>query len=471
MLTRLRVKGFKNLVDCDVGFGPFTCIAGANASGKSNLFDTITLLRDLADFPIVEAASRVRDPAARSKGDFASLFSFSEDNLLQDIDIEAEFIVPSVVKDDFGRDARPSSTHLKYRVVIGLVSASKDNNERLELKHESLTYIPKSDSRKHLEFRHSNDFWQSIIGGARRADFISTEENELGQAVIRLRQDGVSGRPLDVLAKNSPRTLLGTINTDDRPTALAARREMQSWTFLQLEPSKLRLPDDFSDDARVTADGSHMPATLAKLGCYAEVANKLSSLIPDVRAVDVDVDEGRRLKTILVTQRNGSKHTARNLSDGTLRFLALAIIGLDTESSSVICLEEPENGIHPSRVAAMMELLHSISVDPGYAVGPENPLRQVIINTHSPVVVQSLSVDELLVSVPIKRGSSSATVFAPIQSSWRAAHGRTPAFTGTVPIGALLSYLNDDLLEKQAKKPSVEAQNVLDYVRGQLSLF
>ena len=41
MLTRLKVSGFKNLVDVDIRFGPFTCIAGANGVGKSNLFDAI----------------------------------------------------------------------------------------------------------------------------------------------------------------------------------------------------------------------------------------------------------------------------------------------------------------------------------------------------------------------------------------------------------------------------------------------
>jgi AAA15 family ATPase/GTPase len=41
MLTRLKVSGFKNLVDVDVRFGAFTCIAGTNGVGKSNLFDAI----------------------------------------------------------------------------------------------------------------------------------------------------------------------------------------------------------------------------------------------------------------------------------------------------------------------------------------------------------------------------------------------------------------------------------------------
>jgi AAA15 family ATPase/GTPase len=52
MLTRLRVTGFKNLVDVDVRFGPFTCIAGANGVGKSNLFDAIGFLSALALIPM-----------------------------------------------------------------------------------------------------------------------------------------------------------------------------------------------------------------------------------------------------------------------------------------------------------------------------------------------------------------------------------------------------------------------------------
>ena len=41
MLTRLEVNGFKNLVDFALDFGPYTCIAGPNGVGKSNIFDAI----------------------------------------------------------------------------------------------------------------------------------------------------------------------------------------------------------------------------------------------------------------------------------------------------------------------------------------------------------------------------------------------------------------------------------------------
>lgn len=57
MLTRLKVSGFKNLVGLDVRFGAFTCIAGGNGIGKSNLFDAIRFLSALADRPLMEAAA------------------------------------------------------------------------------------------------------------------------------------------------------------------------------------------------------------------------------------------------------------------------------------------------------------------------------------------------------------------------------------------------------------------------------
>ena len=66
MLTRLKVTGFKNLVDVDVHFGPFTCIAGQNGVGKSNLFDAIRFLSALADKTFLDAAKSVRDEGERS---------------------------------------------------------------------------------------------------------------------------------------------------------------------------------------------------------------------------------------------------------------------------------------------------------------------------------------------------------------------------------------------------------------------
>ena len=91
-------------------------------------------------------------------------------------------------------------------------------------------------------------------------------------------------------------------------------------------------PDSFTAPAELASDGGHLPATLFRLAnapeaggdqaaVYAEVANRLSQLINDVRSVYVDRDERRQLLTIYAKGRDGTAYSARSLSDGTLRFL------------------------------------------------------------------------------------------------------------------------------------------------------
>src|SRR6476646_10217794 len=94
MLTRLRVNVFKNLVNVDVRFGPFTCIAGANGVGKSNLFDAIHFLSALADQTLIDAALSVRT------GNVRSLFHRVGDDYDEEMSFEAEMIVPQEGIDD-----------------------------------------------------------------------------------------------------------------------------------------------------------------------------------------------------------------------------------------------------------------------------------------------------------------------------------------------------------------------------------
>ena len=101
MLTRLRVFGFKNLVDVDISFGPFTCIAGANGVGKSNLLDAILFLSALADRPLLDAALSVRDQGGKT-GDIRGLFHHVGDHFDEEMRFDAEMIIPETGADDLG---------------------------------------------------------------------------------------------------------------------------------------------------------------------------------------------------------------------------------------------------------------------------------------------------------------------------------------------------------------------------------
>jgi hypothetical protein len=110
----------------------------------------------------------------------------------------------------------------------------------------------------------------------------------------------------------------------------------------------------------------------------------------------VDRDDGRKVFQFMLEDMEGLQLPASSLSDGTLRFVALSTIEQDTSESGLICFEEPENGIHPQRIDAMVELLYEIASDVEEALDAGTPLRQVIITTHSPLVAGKVKKQDLM---------------------------------------------------------------------------
>lgn len=491
MLTRLKVSGFKNLVDADVRFGAFTCVAGANGVGKSNLFDAIRFLSALANDTLINAALSVRDEGGRT-ADVRSLFHRVGNEYDREMSFEAEMIIPHEGIDDLGQKAKASITFVRYAVTLAYrVDETLPSLGSLELIREKLEHIKLGEASKHLKFPHKASSWRkSVLQGKRTSLFISTESQE-GNRVIRLSQDSIGGRPKSVLAANLPRTILSTVNATESPTALLARREMQSWKLLQLEPSSLREPDNFTTSPGLGDDGAHLTATLYYLArshrtealsdketadwVYDQIAARLSELIDDVNTVRVDSDERRELLTLQVTDRSGTIHPARSLSDGTLRFLALATLELDSGASGLICLEEPENGIHPERIPAILQLLKDIATDPESPVGPDNPLRQVIVNTHSPAVVSQVDDDSLLVA-ELKEIVQNGRRFKRVCFNWLSDTWRQEAAPNEHPVarGKLLAYLNPVMPDNEHSTDSKLKKNrrVIDrHDLLQLSLF
>jgi predicted ATPase len=274
-------------------------------------------------------------------------------------------------------------------------------------------------------------------------------------------------------------------NAAEHRTLVLARQEMASWTQLQLEPSALRAADSFMAPPAIGPNGTHLPATLYSLAqamerhhkggsddMYARVANRLSQLVENVRKVSVDVDEKRQLLNIVMTDRFQTEHIASALSDGTLRFLALTVMEADPKSRRLLCLEEPENGMHPLRIALVIKLLGDLAVDAYEPVDRDNPLRQVIINTHSPSVVACVADDALLVAQSgpgLWNGAASSRLSVRhLPGTWRE---KVQVGEPTATRGDLQTYLNpfaSMAAEEQGER--VGARRVMDRHDLQLDL-
>jgi len=392
-------------------------------------------------------------------------------------------IIPPEAIDDLGQTGKASITFLRYNLEIrlrhGATNGSSSNP--LEIVREELVHIPLGSASKHLLFPHDASKWRKKVVTGRRGGvaFISTAKKEGNNLVIKLHQDAKGkGRAYERAATALPRTVLSSSTAAESPTALCARREMQSWRLLQLEPAALRKPDEFTAPAHLESNGQHLPASLNRLATrdeavrvYSQLSNRLSELIGSIKSIRIDRDEKRELFTLMMTNQDGTELPARALSDGTLRFLALSVLELDPETPGLICLEEPENGIHPDRIPAILQLLQDIATDPQEPADETNPLRQVIVNTHSPSVVMAVPEDSVLLAKPVSdmRGDEGFTkvVFACFPKNWR---NKGEPKCGEMGKGEILSYLNPAAVIKQCGEISSRRnRRVIDH--PELALF
>jgi len=212
----------------------------------------------------------------------------------------------------------------------------------------------------------------------------------------------------------------------------------------------MRRPDRLGRDPDVVSDnGAHLAATLNRLkereGSNGDVVARVSSRLAElvsVSNVDVVRDDVRELLTLSVTEDDGTEFAASAISDGTLRFLALSVLAEDPEAKGLICVEEPENGIHPEKLPAMATLIRDLAVDAELPIDSENVMRQVILATHSPYYLQLQDKNDVLLAreTTMRYADSPVRGFQcyPLKGTWRT------DFDGTRPalgISTMRDYL------------------------------
>jgi predicted ATPase len=390
MITYIKIDGFKSFHNFEMEFTPFTVIAGANASGKSNLFDALTLLSRLAE------TDNLKRAFSEQRGEFIELFTqYGDDNYAAQIDFEIEMLVNKNIKDAWGNEVELKYTRLRYELSVARI--------------ENLTGIQdiKVVKENLLKINHNDDLWVStilpkgkveywrpkVVTGKRGIPYLETVIENGIPTTILVPQDGTTGNKKTFSLSFAPRTVLSTIDTVEFPHVLAAKDEMKSWKFLQLNPEDLRQATSKNNgEDTISSSGRNLAAALYRIkqeDSYSlkEISRKLNKFLPNFTEVDVVDDKENKQYLIKLKDTDKKEFSSRVLSEGTLRILALCILEYDDKHTGLLCFEEPENGIHPFRIKAMAELLKDLSVDFN---DTELPLRQVIVNTHSPVLVGNM---------------------------------------------------------------------------------
>ncbi len=399
MLTRIEIDGFKTFEDFGLDLGPFVVILGPNASGKSNLFDAIRFLSHLAGTDLRTAVKTLRgEPQElfRKKADGSSVTRMA---------FAVELLLAPEVQDPWGDTVKISHSRVRYEVEIERRKDDRGIERLVVAREEAKPILAQSDKWRPKKQELSAQFRQLFLKYGRRAPWLTTGESG-GKRSFKINQDGRKGRTRPAEAAEA--TVLSSITSAEFPHLYALREEMRSWRFLQLDPNALRRPSSTTAALELEPDGANLATVLARIqaetatetrpkGDLADIAADLTSLIPGVVGVRIEEDEKNREYRIDIDMRDGHPFSSRVVSDGTLRVLALLTLLHDPKHRGLVCFEEPENGVHPFRLKAMIERLRELVTDPtSDKVDEQEPLSQMLLNSHSPVVLSCLEKDEAM---------------------------------------------------------------------------
>ena len=376
MVTKIEIDGFKSFRNFKMYFEPFTVIAGTNASGKSNLFDALQVFSSLAEGEKLETVMH------NWRGEEDELFmQFSDGSRTNNIFLAAEFLVDKNVIDEWNGMGSVKFVHLRYELTISRQSGVP------KIVKERLTAIPKKENvwMQRLPEKVTKQLYPKLES-ARQQPFIEYEEG-VKSVVYGDRPEHNKRGFSDT---GGTRSLLSRFENVDETHIFAARQEMRNWRFLHLNPSELRKPSSKDFRSFLDDNGRNLAATLFRLkktdkNSLTLMSHLLNVFIPDFVELDVVDDVENRRYLVQMRDKFGLWYSSRLLSEGTLRLLALCAMAVDESHHGVLCFEEPENGINPQRLKAVINILLLLASD---LKQQDSNLRQIIVNTHSPLIVK-----------------------------------------------------------------------------------
>jgi predicted ATPase len=345
-LDYITIKGFKSIASVEkLGLNPINVIIGPNGSGKSNFIGVFSFLHEVRE-------GRLNEYVRKSGGTEQLLY--------------------------FG-----SKVTKEIRILISF---------RQEVNQYELTLKPTAD-----DSLYPADEWAYYWDKKR---YPKQPYHYSIAAVEGGKEAGIS----------SP---------DASRTVDWVRHRLGKWRLYHVHDtsatSPMRKTAKLNDNAFLRPDGSNLPAFLYLLQqkhstAYSMIRRTIQRVAPFFDDFQLNPDPLNEEAIRLAWRHKGSDQYfgASSLSDGTLRFIALATLFLqpDTFRPSVILVDEPELGLHPYAITMLASLVKGAAQE-----------TQIILSTQSPLLLDHFQPEDLLVADRVEE----STQFTRLDSSSLAA--------------------------------------------------
>ena len=350
-IEKLRIENYKVYRKMEINnISNFSVFLGANGAGKSTLFDVFGFLSDAL-------RGNVRT-ALNKRGGYKEVYSRNG---------EGPILIEIKFRNDSNNDSKPPL--VTYMLEIGL---------------EKGLPIVLTEVLKYRRGQHGKPYlFLDFHRGEGSAITNEDDYNNAGGVFNYSREDQKLDSP-DILAIKG----LGQFK---RFRAISSfRRLLDDWFVSNFQIQDARAVEDVALSEHLSETGGN----LAQVTRYIRdnhpevlklIIEKFKKRVPGVE--DVDAEETLDGRIVLKFKDGSFKDpfVARYVSDGTIKMFAYLVLLNDPLKHPLLCVEEPENFLHPELLAELAEEFREYSQHGG----------QVFISTHSPDFINALRPDEL----------------------------------------------------------------------------
>ena len=343
-LTRLRVRNYRALADIDIELKPVNVVFGPNGAGKSTLLDAVYFFRDCA-IRGVETAASTRDHGIGMLWDGADEGS-------------------PIVVELFGEA-------ISYELSVSLAAGRIDPSpgERLVLSRQPLPMIKR-------------------VPGSDTASMFYTQRDEMQALLLREPEKLSLGLFLDFNHKLVPEA-----SVLDRLLRRVRWHHSRSYYFATLKwrgsasSPRTRLRDSGSNAWSVLRNVQDKRNVDAR---YGTVMGYMREAFPSFDDIVLEQTGPGSVYASFLEKGRRQPISASGASDGMLHLL-LTLLALFSEGpgDSVLLLDEPETSLHPWGIVVLAKAVKHAAAE---------WQRQVVIATHSPVLISQFEPDDVLVA-------------------------------------------------------------------------
>ena len=358
MFDHIEIERFRSFRHVELDIPSLAVLIGPNGSGKSNFLDLLFLMAEAARGGLAEGVA--------SRGGFDNL-AFKGDP--GDIFLALRFQPKGVFEEE--KDAITFKLKLKKvgpncRVWFEQVSKAP----RLPFHHAPLMVMHRDKD---------GCMFRSIKTGMRE----EVVENEEGKA----------------LESDSELAISQVKDQEKYPTPYKLLRLLQEWTLYENInvgfDAPVRQPSLLRPTMRLAPKGNNLASVLYSMqqqhpAIWKEIEEILETAYANFHSITFPPEGGDGKVLLRWWERPYEKESgfsANLLSDGTLKFLCLIAILKSPDPPPLVCIDEPELGLHPDWIKLVAELMQSAA-----------SRTQLVVTTHSPQLVAKLSPDQVIVA-------------------------------------------------------------------------